>query len=189
MGSDGQRLRPAKATGIIVRRGRFFLALFLLIGLYFVMPRLLWLARSQRTWGVYAFAGNGNAGDQISLDYSVDYFRHGRDTIFFNGFGNLDYCPGDSIPIRYQTSDPSNAKVDLFVAIWGETAVNGGIPLVMLLCIYIHPGVVPRRACLRLAFKKPFVFIVEPIQIHQYDVFPGIIKRYAQDDRPEIACG
>jgi hypothetical protein len=163
--------------------------LFLGIGLYFLLPKLIWVARSQRTWGVYAFAGNGNAGDQISLDYSVDYFRHGRDTVFFNGFGNLDYCPGDSILIRYQRSDPSDAKVDLFVAIWGETAVNGGIPLLMLLCIFIHPGVVPRRARLRLALRKPFIFIVEPIQIHQYDVFPGIIKRHAQDDRAEAAYG
>lgn len=146
---------------LILSRGRFFLLLFLLITTVAFGSRALWMLHSKTTWGVFAFEGAGNAGDQISLSYSIDYFTLGSDTILFNGMGNLEYCPGDSIPVRYQADQPRDAEIDRFVALWGKPMVYGGIPLVMFLCIFLHRGVVPRYAKLRLIFKKPFIQIVD----------------------------
>jgi hypothetical protein len=148
------------SNGFVVRRGSFFLTLILTLTGCFMIPKMLWLSHARRTKGIFAFAGKGSAGDQVRLDYSVIYFKLEKDTFWFNGLGNIDYSPGDNVPIRYQSDNPSDAKVDLFIAIWGETLVDGGIPMLMLLCIMIHPGVVPRRARLRLGGKKPFIWIV-----------------------------
>jgi hypothetical protein len=146
---------------VVLSKERFFLLLFLLTVLLAFGPRALWMLHSRTTWGVFAFEGAGNAGDQISLSNSINYFRLGKDTILFTGMGNLEYCPGDFIPIRYQVDRPADAEIDRFIALWGKSMVFGGIPLVMLMCIFLHPGVVQRHAKLRLIFKKPFIQIVD----------------------------
>src|SRR5579862_9862030 len=114
--------------------------LFLLLGLFLAGPvvggKLWWLLRSRRTAGVYSFRGLGFAGDQMPLDYSVCWFPLGKDTIWFNGTGNLPFHEGEPIPVRYQADDPGDARIDVFPAIWGDTVVYGGIPLFTLLMIY-----------------------------------------------------
>jgi len=145
---------------MIIQRTRFFLTISLLIVIPLVLPRVWWLKHSRRTEGIMAFAGKGELGDQMPLDYSVIYFRHGKDTIWFNGLGNLRLPPGTPVPVRYNVGDPQDAQVDLFAGIWGSTLVNGGIPLLMLLVIFLHPDVVPRKARLRLSLRRPWIGIV-----------------------------
>jgi hypothetical protein len=141
-------------------RTQFFLPLFCLLTLPFVLPRLVWLRGTQTTTGLFAFAGMGSVGDQMPLSYSVIYFRHGRDTVWFNGLGNLGLHPGDRVPVRYKVNDPSDAKVDIFAAIWGDILVYTGIPVLMLLAIYLHPEVVPKGSKIKWAGRPPFLLLV-----------------------------
>ena len=145
---------------MVLHKSKFFLALFLLIIAPLVAFKAIWLIHSQKAQGFMAFAGQGNAGDQIARPYSVIYFKHGKDTIWFNGLGNLHIPPGTPFPVRYQVEDPSDAKVDILVGIWGDTLVYGGIPLAMLLVLFLHPEVVPRHSKVRLTLQRPFIKLV-----------------------------
>ncbi|HEY4110189.1 hypothetical protein [Puia sp.] len=138
---------------------RLFLLLALLFAMPFVASKGWWLLHSRHTAGVYSFRGMGEAGDQIQLDYSVCWFPLGRDTIWFNGTGNLPFHEGDAIPVRYQVADPGDAKIDVFPAIWGDTVVYAGIPLFILLMIYVHPRVVPRGRKVRVVMRRPFLLL------------------------------
>jgi hypothetical protein len=138
---------------------RFFLLLALLSTGPFAGSKLWWLAHSRRTAGVYSFKGLGFAGDQMPLDYSICWFSLGKDTIWFNGAGNLSFHEGDSIPVRYREYEPWDARIDVFPAIWGDTLVYGGIPLFMLLLIYLHPKVVPRGRGIRVVRRRPYLLL------------------------------
>ena len=144
---------------ILVKRTTFFLVLFVLYAVPLVAGKFIWLLHSRRAMGIMAFEGKGEAGDQIPLDYSVIYFRHEKDTIWFNGLGNLHLPPNTPVPIRYNIDDPHDVQVDIFAGIWGKPLVYGGIPLLMLLVIFLDPVVVPRRAGIRLSLKRPWVGI------------------------------
>jgi hypothetical protein len=145
---------------MLLRKTPFFLLLSLLILVPLLAYKVHWLIHSKKTRGVMAFEGQGNAGDQVRQDYSIIYFRCGKDTVWFNGLGNLRLPTGTIVPVRYQTNDPNDAKLDTFEGIWGDTVVYGGIPLTMLLVMFLHPKVVPRRSKVRLICKKPFVKLV-----------------------------
>ncbi len=138
---------------------RLFLLLALLCSGPFVGHKLLWLLHSRRTFGVYSFRGLGYAGDQVSLDYSICWFPLGKDTIWFNGVGNLPFREGTAIPIRYEVDDPGDARIDIFFSIWGDTIVYGGIPLFILLMIYVHPKVIPRGHRVRVVWRRPFLVL------------------------------
>jgi hypothetical protein len=94
--------------------------------------------------------------------HSEIYFKSGNDTIWVNGPGGLHLKPGDAVPLRYHRSNPSDARVDTFKAIWGATVVYGGIPFLILLVIFLHPEIVPYRNKVMLRWKKPFVWVVSP---------------------------
>lgn len=143
-------------------RSSFFLLLFLLLMIPLLASKTFWLLHSQKTKGIMAFETRGTLGDQVPLTYSLIYFKHGKDTIWFNGVPGLGLTSGEIVPVRYQPANPSDAKIDRFIALWGDTLVYGGIPFLMLLVIFLHPDVVPRRAKIRLSTKRPFVYICMP---------------------------
>jgi hypothetical protein len=138
---------------------RFFLLLGLMFAGPFVGYKILWLLHSRRVSGVYSFRGLGEAGDQVQLDYSICWFPLGKDTIWFNGVGNIPFHEGDSIPVRYEVNDPGDARIDLFPAIWGDTIVYGGIPLFILLMMFFHRRVVPRGRRVRVVLRRPFLLL------------------------------
>lgn len=145
---------------MVIHRAKFFLALFSLIIIPLLVNKIIWLARSQKAEGIFGFNSKGNALDQIPQSYSILFFKYGKDTIWFNGPGNLSFEEGAAIPIRYQTSNPSDVKLNTFLGIWGATAIWGGIPLLVLLVICAHPEIVPYSASLRLMRRKPFIVII-----------------------------
>lgn len=138
----------------------FFLFLTVLIIIGFLIPKVIWLAKAHHTIGTLAFKGLGFAGDQIREDYSVICFRVGNDTVWFNGLGNIDFRAGEPVPVRYQPSDPTDARVDIFAGIWGDTLINAGIPILMLLALYIHPKVIPWGRRVKLTLKHPYIKII-----------------------------
>ena len=145
---------------MIIQRTKFFLLVFILILAVALTPKIAWLSQTQRTKGVIEIEGKGEAGDQIPLSYTIISFHVGKDSLSFNGLGNLRMHPGDSIPVRYRTDHISDAKVDIFAGIWGDTLIYGGIPAFMLLVMFLHPNLVPRRSKIRLVAGKPFIQIV-----------------------------
>jgi hypothetical protein len=164
---------------MLMRKSQFFGLLFLLIAMPFWVTRAIWVLRSRKVQGVMGFAGLGFAGDQVKEDYSVIGFpvlkRAGAasgaageggpccDTIWFNGLGNLSYKPGQAVPVRYQPKNVYDARVDIFVGIWGDTLVYSGIPVLMLLAVFLHRKVVPWGSKLRLLAKPPYIRVLPPV--------------------------
>jgi hypothetical protein len=145
---------------MLLHRVKFFLALSGLIAAPLLINKFVWLARSKKTAGVFSFQGGGNALDQMRMTHSILYFNLGKDTIWFEAPSNLDLQEGQAVSVRYQPANPSDVRLNTFLGIWGATAIYGGIPLFVLLIIFLHPEIVPYSAKLRLTRKKPFVFIV-----------------------------
>jgi hypothetical protein len=145
---------------MIMHRTIFFLALFGILLIPLLAPRMLWLLRAEKAMGLMAFETRGTAGDQLPLTYSLIYFSHGKDIIWFNGVPGLRLKTGQLVPVRYQTRDPADAKIDLFIALWGDILVYGGVPFLILLVAFLHPDVIPYRSRVRLTRKRPFIFIL-----------------------------
>ena len=145
---------------MIMHRIPFFLALFGILLIPLLAPRILWLLRSEKTTGIMAFETRGTAGDQLPLTYSLIYFSHGKDTIWLYGVPGLGLKKGQLVPVRYLSGNPADAKIDLFIALWGDILVYGGVPFLMLLATFLHPDVIPYRSRVRLTRKRPFIFIL-----------------------------
>ena len=116
--------------------------------------------RSQKTTGYYAFLGQGGALDQLRMPYALMYFRHNGDTIWLKGPANLRLPSGTPVQVRYLPGNPADASVVTFMGIWGNIATYGGIVLLILTAVFLHPEIVPRRARLKLNWGKPFVEVV-----------------------------
>ena len=137
---------------------KFFLLLFVLIGTPFLVYKINWLLHSQRTVGTMSFVGKNQTG-QIGHIYSVVWFVAGKDTIWFNGNDNILFKPGEPVPVRYQKDNPNEARLDLFPSIWGDTIVYGGGPLLVLIALFLHRGIMPHQSKVRLSKKRPFIAV------------------------------
>jgi len=104
------------------------------------------------------FIGKSYAGTYVH-NYSNIRFMVDKDTIWFNGNDNIFFKEGEIVPVRYPKSNPYAARIDTFAAIWGDTVVYGGIPVLILLALFLHPAVIPRQSRIRLSTKKPFIEI------------------------------
>jgi hypothetical protein len=114
--------------------------------------------QSTKVNGVMGFVGKSYAG-QIVHVYSVIKYPVGNDTLWFNGNDNILYPPGEIVPVRYQVNNPSEARINIFTSIWGDTIVYGGIPLIIALISFIHPEIVSKKARIMLSRQKPFLHI------------------------------
>lgn len=144
---------------MLFSRTRFFLILFIIISAPFLVHKMVWLAGSEKANGVMSFAGRSYTG-QIGHVYAVIWFVAGKDTIWFNGNDNILFKPGETVPVRYQRRHPRDARIDVFPSMWGDTLVYGGIPVAILLVVFLHRGIVPLRSRIAVSSKRPFVQIV-----------------------------
>ena len=140
-------------------RAAFFGMLFTIVVTPFLIPKLLWLANSEKVNGTMRFVGKSYTGQLVHF-YSEISFIAGNDTIWFDSKDNTIFPIGATVPVRYQVNDHSDAKVNIFSDIWSETVVYGGILPLILLVVFFHPKGIPRRAKLYLTNKKPFIRIV-----------------------------
>ena len=146
---------------MIIRQTTLFISIFLLYATPIVLPRIIWLRHSQKTTGIFSFEGMGSAGERIKLSYSFIYFMYWNQKIWFEGPGKMHLKEESIVPIRYQTYNPKDAKVDTFYGLWADAAVYGGEPLIMLICIFLHPGILPPKSKILVTLKKPFLTIVK----------------------------
>jgi len=135
---------------------RFFVLLILIVTSPFLVYKFIWLAKSRKVNGTMGFVGKDYAGSYVHV-YSNIMFMVDKDTIWFNGNDNIFFKEGETVPVRYQVSNPYEARIDNFSAIWGDTVVYGGIPVLILIALFLHPAVIPRRAKIRLNKAKPFI--------------------------------
>lgn len=110
--------------------------------------------------GIASFKGKAYTG-QIGHVYMVISFVENNNTVWFNGNDNILFKDGEQVPVRYQRRHPADARINQFIPIWGDTVVYGGIPVIILLAVFFHPGIVPRRSKIVLNFRRPFLQIVE----------------------------
>ncbi|HYC27200.1 MAG TPA: DUF3592 domain-containing protein, partial [Chitinophagaceae bacterium] len=136
-------------------KAKFFLLLFVIISAPFLVYKINWLLHSQKTIGTMSFVGKSQTG-QIGHAYSVVWFVAGNDTVWFNGNDNILFKPGEPVPVRYLKNDPSEARLDVFPSIWGDTLVYGGGPLLVLVALFLHRGIIPHRSKIKLSAKRPF---------------------------------
>ena len=144
---------------MIIHRTKFFLLLFVIAMTPFLFYKIWWIAHSSKTNGVMGFVGRSYTG-QIGHEYAVIIFKAGEKTFWFNGNDNIFFRTGETVPVRYQQKNPYEARINIFVSMWGDTLVYGGIPLLILLVIFFHPEIIPRRSKVMLVAGKPFIRIV-----------------------------
>ena len=136
----------------------FFILLLCIVTAPFLIYKIVWLSRSVKVNGEMGFVGKNYAGTYVHT-YSNIRFMAGKDTIWFNGNDNIFFKEGEIVPVRYPRSNPYLPKIDIFPAIWGDTVVYGGIPVIILMALFLHPAIIPRRSRIRLNIKKPFIEI------------------------------
>ena len=142
-----------------LNRLSFFFVLFIIVILPFFIHKLIWLAGSEKATGTMGFVGKSQTG-QIGHRYSVISFNVGRSTFWFNGNDNILFKEGEPVPVRYQRDHPEEARIDVLSAIWGDTLVYGGIPVLILIVVFLDPKIIPLRSRVKLSVKKPFVKIL-----------------------------
>jgi len=136
----------------------------ILLSSVFVLPfigyKLIWIIRAERATGTMCFMGKTLNG-QFSSEYPVIKFTStGRDTVFFNAAEGVVLKPGEQVPVLYYSDRPSGARVASFQGLWVDTLIYASIPLVLLLIIYFHPGIIPKNATIQVG-KKPFIRLQE----------------------------
>ena len=144
---------------MIVRRPIFFLLLSCLVIIPPVAVKLAWILKSTQTTGVMSFEGMGQALDKLRSTYSVFYFEHDNDTTWFNSSANYRFKAGDVVPVRYIISEPADARLDTFTGIWLGTLLGAGIPLLIIIVIFLNPHIVPFRKDIRISRDSPFLYL------------------------------
>jgi hypothetical protein len=148
---------------MILSRNQFFVLLLILLVGPFYVSKILWLTSSRRATGLAWFMGHTlelNGGISRHL---VILFNAGKDSATFNAGDNLGFRVGDPVPVRYQKDDPSDARINIPVCIWGDTWVNSLLPELVLLVLFLTPGrfdpLIPKKAKILIGIK-PFIKII-----------------------------
>jgi hypothetical protein len=140
---------------MILTRNAFFLILFALLVLPLPIYKAIWLITTRETTGEMYFEGHGNLGSVLGISsYPVIRFQLGRDTIFFNGNVNIPLKTGEKVSIRYQQSNPTDAKLNNFSCIWGDTLAYDFAPFLIFLVIFFHPDLLPKKSKVLLGGKS-----------------------------------
>ncbi len=97
---------------------------------------------------------------QIAHEYSAIKFIVDQDTAWFNTSDNIIFKPGEIVPVRYQPANHNDAKVDIFIEVWGNTVIYGVVLALIIIITFLHPSIVPYRSKLRIGVRKPFIEIL-----------------------------
>lgn len=151
---------------MIISRNQFFLLLFIIFIGPFIFYNIMWIATSMQTTGIMQFKGHTLELQGIS-SHPVIRFKAGNDTIYFNGKNNLNLLPGEIVPVRYKSNDPSDAKVNTFFCIWVDTILYSLPFFLVLLILFLTPDrfdpLIPKKSHVLLG-KKSFITII-PISV------------------------
>ena len=147
---------------MVFSKNAFFFILLLLLLLPTVLPNIIWLLRSAKTTGVVEGIGV-SSGISLGRDtYALVSFTVGKDTFYFQGKDD-HYQPGNVVPVRYQKSDPENARIVAFYSIWGNTIAYSGVPIIFWIICFFAPDIVPKGSRIRVG-KRPFLKVLAPVK-------------------------
>lgn len=139
-------------------RNAFFLLLLLLCVSPFIIWKLHWLSKTTTTTGKMWYTGHTIELDGKISSHLIILFLAGKDSISFQAPANLPFKEGDPVPVRYVPGEPSQARVNTPLRIWGDAIVYGLWPLLFVLVIYLIPErfdpLVPRKSKVKLGSKK-----------------------------------
>jgi len=145
---------------MLLKRIFFFLILFAIVVIPVISARIVWICSAKSAVGRVAFQGMDIAG-QMQRHYSVIMFSStGRDTVFFNTGDNELYIKDQQLPILFQPDNPADARLDTFFGLWMDSVMYGGIFLLLILIIFLHPAIIPYGARICLQKKRPFIKLV-----------------------------
>lgn len=105
------------------------------------------------------FTGKDYLG-QLSREFAVIKFCVGKDTVWFHSLDNQLFDKGEIVQVRYQESNPSDARVNTFAGLWVDTLIIASPFFLVVLIAYLHPDLVPRRSKIYLDNKSPFLRVV-----------------------------
>ena len=144
---------------MIFGRLSFFLILLLLVVSPFFLTKLIWLSGTKLTTATVSFMGKRYSGVFTDV-YPVIVFTAGKDSIWFDGDNDLVLEEGQTIPVRYTLSNPSDARIATFRGLWVDTLVYSAVPAIVILALSCHPLVIPYRSRVRVLRKKPYLQLV-----------------------------
>ena len=148
-----------KEPVMVIPRTFFFLLLVLILATTLLWGKIVWLAASEETTGVFSFQGRGNALEQIRTVYSFCYFKKANDTIWFEGPGYLKLKKGAIIKVRYQRHNPADARIFSFRGYWRDAVIYAIIGFLVILVAFLNKEVFPRGSTIALPGKKILIYI------------------------------
>jgi hypothetical protein len=149
---------------MVLSRNAFFILIFFVLACPFVVYKVIWISRSQKTMGRVLFRGR-RIEVQGTSDYWVIKYKAGNDSLFFDTEDDLDMVKGALVSVRYQKDWPAEACVNSFVGIWLETTIYALFPLLIIAVLFLTPEkydpLIPRKSTIVVG-KKPFFQIITP---------------------------
>lgn len=124
-------------------------AIFALISIGFAVNTAIFLNHSVRTTGTVT-ALEEHEDDEGSVSYSptFTFTANGKaQTVRSNVSTNPPgFAPGETVPVRYRKSEPSDARVDTLWQIWGLEAISSiGSVVMSLVGLFFRWRVVKRK--------------------------------------------
>jgi hypothetical protein len=153
---------------MILSRNQFFLVLLILLVGPFYVAKILWLTSSGKATGRALFMGHTLELHGDISQHLVVLFKAGKDSVTFNAGDNLGFKVGDPVPVRYQKANPTDARINITVCIWGDTWVDSLLPELFLLVLLLTPDrfdpLIPWNARIRLGIK-PLIKIIPSVML------------------------
>ena len=146
-------------------RNTFFLLLLFICISPFVIWKLVWLSKTTTTTGKMWYTGHTIELNGKISSHLIILFLSGKDSISFQAPTGLPFKEGDPVPVRYIPSEPSKARVDTPMRIWGDTIVYGLWPVLFIVVLFSIPKrfdpIIPRKSKIKLSRKK-LIEVVSP---------------------------
>jgi len=144
---------------MLLSKNQFFFSLLLLILLPFVGTNIMWLLRSEKTTGNVQGIGHHTGMNFGASSYALVSFQAAKDTFWFQGV-DQEYKLADRVPVRYQSSNPSDARIATFLSLWGDAFAYGSVGFIFWVVCFLSKDLVPKTAKVRIG-KKPFIQVIE----------------------------
>ena len=151
---------------MILSRSSFFIILFVVVVVPWFIPKAIWFANSAKTTGSTEFVGHGNLGSALGMTtYPVVKFKVDSLTFHFNGNMNIPLKKGESVEVRFQKKNPSDATINSFGSIWGQTIAYGVGPFLFYLVLLLSPSIVPWRSRISIGWPPQIQIIGKDLEI------------------------
>jgi hypothetical protein len=144
---------------MLLSKNQFFFLLLFIVLSPFLGTNVVWLLRSQKTTGKVQGIGHHTGMNLGTSSYALVSFETAKDTVWFQGV-DQEYELGDKVPVRYQTANPSDARIATFLSLWGDTFAYGTVAFIFWVVCFLSKDLVPKSAKVRIG-KKPFIQLIE----------------------------